>query len=477
MVPVILSGGSGTRLWPLSRQQRPKQFLPVIDDYTLFQSTILRLDSFDDLQAPIIVSNEDHRFMVAEDLRQLDKSHQGIILEPVARNTAPAIALAALKVSESASEDDLMLVLPADHVITDTTAFSCAIEQARPAANQGYLLTFGIVPGHAETGYGYIRMAEAPIQQASGVFAVSGFVEKPDLATAERYWSEGGYLWNSGMFMFKASRYLEELERYQPEVLRACRAAMDSIELDMGFIRVDAEAFSSCPAISIDYAVMEKTHQAAVVPLDAGWNDVGSWSAVWAIGEKDEAGNEIRGEAMLEESKNNLVYTEKRLVVLLGVDDLVVVDTKDATLVAHKDKVQNVKDIVERLKKDGRSEAIEHREVNRPWGSYDCIDGGERFQVKRITVKPGGRLSLQKHLHRAEHWIVVKGSAEVTCDDKVFILSENQSTYIPLGSVHRLANPGKLPLELIEVQSGGYLGEDDIERFDDVYGREDLARR
>jgi mannose-1-phosphate guanylyltransferase/mannose-6-phosphate isomerase len=266
---------------------------------------------------------------------------------------------------------------------------------------------------------------------------------------------------------------LEELERYQPEVLRACRAAMDSIELDMGFIRVDAEAFSSCPAISIDYAVMEKTDQAAVVPLDAGWNDVGSWSAVWAIGEKDEAGNEIRGEAMLEDSKNNLVYTEKRLVVLLGVDDLVVVDTKDATLVAHKDKVQNVKDIVERLKKDGRSEAIEHREVNRPWGSYDCIDSGERFQVKRITVMPGGSLSLQKHLHRAEHWIVVKGSAEVTCDDKVFILSENQSTYIPLGSVHRLANPGKLPLELIEVQSGGYLGEDDIERFDDVYGRED----
>ena len=482
ITPVILSGGSGSRLWPLSRQQRPKQFLPVVGEDTLFQSTVSRLDSLSGIAAPIVVCNEDHRFMVAEDLRQLGKTHQGILLEPVARNTAPAIALAALHLkgtlalseeerASSPLNDDLMLVLPADHVIADTVAFGKAIERATQAANAGQLLTFGIVPTHAETGFGYIHRATESLDEFAGVFAVQRFVEKPDLETAEAYLAEGGYLWNSGMFMFRASAFIEELERLQPQMLKACREAMAATEKDMDFIRVEAGAFAACPSISIDYAVMEKTDHAAVVPLDAGWNDVGSWSAVWDIGEKDAAGNVVRGEAILHESNTNLVYTEQRLVALLGVDNLVVVDTKDATLVAHKDEVQKVKDIVERLKRDGRSEAIEHREVNRPWGTYDCTDCGERFQVKRITVKPGARLSLQKHHHRAEHWIVVRGTAEVTCDEKVFLLSENQSTYIPLGSVHRLANPGKLPLELIEVQSGSYLGEDDIERFDDVYGR------
>jgi mannose-1-phosphate guanylyltransferase/mannose-6-phosphate isomerase len=472
ITPVILSGGSGSRLWPLSRQQRPKQFLPVVDDDTLFQSTVLRLGSLLDMADPIIVCNEDHRFMVAEDLRQMGRTHQGILLEPVARNTAPAIALAALQILHSDGEDDLMLVLPADHVIADTVAFGEAVKRARPVAEDGHLLTFGIVPRHAETGFGYIKMAESALDGTEDVFPVQVFVEKPDQATAEAYLADGGYLWNSGMFMFKASVYLAELEHYQPEVFGACQLAMQLPRKDMEFLRVDVDGFSACPSISVDYAVMEKTSRAAVVPLDAGWNDVGAWSAVWDIGQKDDAGNVVRGEAILHESEANLVYTEQRLVALLGVDNLVVVDTKDATLVAHKDKVQKVKEIVEQLKQDGRSEAIEHREVNRPWGTYDCTDSGERFQVKRITVKPGARLSLQKHHHRAEHWIVVRGTAEVTCDEKVFYLSENQSTYIPLGSVHRLANPGKLPLELIEVQSGSYLGEDDIERFDDVYGRE-----
>ncbi len=459
-------------MWPLSRQRRPKQFLPVVDEYTLFQSTVLRLGALKNTADPLIVGNEDHRFMVAEDLRQLKKVHQGILLEPIARNTAPAIALAALQIMRSGIDDDLMLVLPADHVIADTGRFNQAIERAKLVAVQGYMLTFGIVPTHAETGFGYIQRAGLPLEQADEVFAVQRFVEKPDLETAEVYLSEGGYLWNSGMFMFKASSFLEELECYQPEVLNACSKAIEGAQKDMDFIRVDAQAFSACPSNSIDYAVMEKTTHAAVVPLDAGWNDVGAWSAVWSIGKKDAGGNVVRGEAILRDSEHNLVYSESRLVTLLGVDNLVVVDTKDATLVAHRDKVQKIKNIVEELKKYGRSEAIEHREVNRPWGTFDCTDSGERFQVKRITVNPGARLSLQKHHHRAEHWIVVNGTAEVTCDEKVFFLSENESTYIPLGSVHRLANPGKLPLELIEVQSGSYLGEDDIERFDDVYGRE-----
>lgn len=466
MIPVILSGGSGSRLWPLSRQQRPKQFLPVVDDVTLFQSTLQRLNGLSGLEAPLVVCNEDHRFMVAEQLRQLDLHNQGIVLEPVGRNTAAAIALAALKI-EPVDPEAVLLVLPADHVIRDKAAFHKAITLAEQEAQNGSLVTFGIVPTHPETGYGYIQ-ADSENGAAN---SVKRFVEKPDLETAEKYLASGEYFWNSGIFMFRADAYLRSLGDFQPDVLSACKAAMVDHSDDGDFVRVEDESFSKSPDISVDYAVMEKTEHAVVVPLDAGWNDVGAWSAVWEVGNKDKAGNVIRGDAVLLNASNNLVYSEKRLVSLVGVEDLVVVDTKDATLVAKKDQVQHVKEVVNQLKAEDRPEAVIHREVNRPWGSYDSIDNGSRFQVKRITVKPGAKLSLQKHHHRAEHWIVVQGTAEVTCDDEVFLLAENQSTYIPLGSTHRLANPGKVLLELIEVQSGSYLGEDDIVRFEDQYGR------
>ena len=469
MTPVILSGGAGSRLWPLSRKQRPKQFLPVVDELTLFQSTVTRLSGMPSLEPPLVVCNEDHRFMVAEQLRQLDSDNQGIILEPTGRNTAPAIALAALKVSQS-NPGATLLVLPADHVINDSEAFYTAIKAAEPAARNNQLLTFGIVPHSPEIGYGYIQAGES-LYDSDSVMRVNRFVEKPDLATAEKYLSQGDYFWNSGMFLFRADAYLEALAKYQPEVLQACRQSLLDITHDADFIRIGESAFSQCPDISVDYAIMEQTDNAAVVPMDAGWNDVGAWSAVWDVGQKDDHGNVVRGDVYLDSSERNLVYSDKNLVCLVGVEDLVVVDTKDAILVAHKDKVQDVKNIVDRLKAEKRPEAVIHREVYRPWGSYDSIDNGSRFQVKRITVKPGATLSLQKHHHRAEHWIVVRGTAEVTCDEKVFLLTENQSTYIPLGSMHRLANKGKLMLELIEVQSGSYLGEDDIVRFDDEYGR------
>jgi len=465
MIPVILSGGSGSRLWPLSRQQRPKQFLPVVDELTLFQSTLERVVGLAGVQAPIVVCNEDHRFMVAEQMRTLGLDNQGIILEPVGKNTAPAIALAALSLVEY-DKDAVMLVLPADHIIRDVTAYHQAIAIAEKAAKEGDLVTFGIVPTHAETGYGYIQ-AEAGLP----IMAVKAFVEKPDAQTAKAYLQQGGYLWNSGMFMFRVDRYLEELKKYQTDVYSACELAMQNIEPDGDFIRIEATTFSASPSISIDYAVMEKTNNAVVVPLDAGWNDVGAWSAVWEVGAQDENLNVSRGDNLFIQANRNLVYSEDRLVALVGVDNLVVVDTKDATLVAHKDRVQDVKQVVAHLKADNRPEAVIHREVNRPWGAYDCIDCGDRFQVKRITVQPGASLSLQKHQYRAEHWIVVKGTAEVTCDEKTFLLQENESTYIPVGSKHRLANPGEGLLEIIEVQSGSYLGEDDIERFDDDYGR------
>ncbi|PWQ98720.1 mannose-1-phosphate guanylyltransferase/mannose-6-phosphate isomerase [Leucothrix arctica] len=468
MIPVILSGGSGSRLWPLSRKQRPKQFLPVVGDETLFQSTLLRLQGIAGLESPLVVCNEDHRFMVAEQLREFDLDNQGIVLEPVGRNTAPAIALAALQAREQQS-DAVLLVLPADHVIEDKAAFHEAIELAEVEAKAGKLVTFGIVPTQPETGYGYIQ-AEG---QGTTASAVKRFVEKPDYETAESYVSSGDYLWNSGIFMFRVDSFLQALGEYQPLVLAACERAMVQTHSDGDFIRLDTKSFEQCPDISIDYAVMEKTQHAVVVPLNAGWNDVGAWSAVWSVGQQDGNGNVLRGDTMLHESSNNLVYSERRLVSLVGVDDLIVVDTKDAILVAHKDNVQDVKKIVDRLKDEGRTEATIHREVNRPWGAYDSIDSGSRFQVKRITVKPGATLSLQKHHHRAEHWIVVRGTAEVTCDENVFLMSENESTYIPLGSTHRLSNPGKVLLELIEVQSGSYLGEDDIVRFEDRYGRSD----
>jgi mannose-1-phosphate guanylyltransferase/mannose-6-phosphate isomerase len=463
IVPVILSGGSGTRLWPLSREAYPKQFLPLVGDDTMLQATWKRVASIAGA-APIVVANQEHRFMAAEQLRECKVLPQALILEPVGRNTAPAIAIAALQALAN-GDDALLLVLPSDHVVRNEAAFHAAVKQAAIAAETGKLVTFGIVPTAPETGYGYIKAAAG-----EGVRAVDRFVEKPDLATAEQYVASGEYFWNSGMFLFKASRYLKELEALQPEILAACRQALDKAARDNDFIRLDAEAFAASPNDSIDYAVMEKTADAAVVPLDAEWNDVGSWSALWEVSDKDADGNACHGDVIALDCKNSYAYGN-RLIAMVGLQDIVVVETDDAVFVGHKDRVQDVKEIVGQIKRDGRSEAAAHRKVYRPWGAYDSIDNGARFQVKRITVKPGATLSLQMHHHRAEHWIVVSGTAEVTRGDEVILLSENQSTYIPLGVTHRLKNPGKLPLELIEVQSGSYLGEDDIVRFEDSYGR------
>ena len=465
ITPVILSGGSGSRLWPLSRTMYPKQFLPLNSGQTMLQETVARLSELT-TDAPMVICNEEHRFLAAEQLRTFGIDDASIVLEPVGRNTAPAIALAALSLEAAGKADTVMLVLAADHVIADVDAFTQAVVVAEAEAEKGKLVTFGIVPTEPATGYGYIK-ASAP----GSVSPVAQFVEKPDLATAQGYVESGQYYWNSGMFMFTAKTYLAELESHRPDMLEACKLAMADTSLDLDFIRVNADAFAACPDDSVDYAVMEKTDQAVVVPMDAGWSDVGSWSALWDVKDKDAQGNVVQGDALLEATANTYVSSQNRLVATVGVDDLIIVDTQDAVLVAHKDKVQDVKSIVNRIKADGRSEANQHREVYRPWGKYDSIDFGDRYQVKRITVKPGAQLSLQKHHHRAEHWIVVSGTAEVRCGEQTLLLSENQSTYIPLGEVHQLKNPGKLPLELIEVQSGSYLGEDDIVRFEDVYGR------
>ncbi len=471
--PVILSGGSGTRLWPLSRQNQPKQFLSLIGDHSLFQETVLRASRLPEAQAPVTVCSDDHRFMVGEQLQDIGIGSGGILLEPMARNTAPAIALAALHVIAS-DADGTMLVMPADHLIENEAAFREAVAQARRLAEAGWLVTFGIKPDYAETGYGYILRGESldHATTSSNGFRVARFVEKPDLATAERYVAEGTYAWNSGMFMFQASRYLEELERHAPGIAAASRAAYAAAKTDLDFIRVGAEAFATSPNDSIDYAVMEKTDRAAVVPVSCGWSDIGSWSSLWSVAQRDGDGNRHDGDVISVDTKGSLVRaSDRRMIATIGVEDLVIIDTPDATLVARKDRVQDVKLVVDRIKAAGRQEHLFHRKVYRPWGNYDSIDAGERFQVKRIVVKPGAALSLQKHHKRAEHWIVVSGVAEVTCDDKVFDLHENESTYIPLGSVHRLRNRGTEPVELIEVQSGGYLGEDDIVRLEDVYGR------
>ncbi|MGH8053017.1 MAG: mannose-1-phosphate guanylyltransferase/mannose-6-phosphate isomerase [Stenotrophomonas sp.] len=463
ILPVILSGGSGTRLWPLSREAYPKQFLQLSGTHSMLQSTWLRVAGVAALP-PIVVANETHRFVAAEQLQQVGTTPSAILLEPIGRNTAPAIAAAALEARRN-GDDPLLLVLPSDHLIRDVEHFHQAIVEAATIAEQGKLVTFGIQPTAPETGYGYIKAASG-----EGARAIERFVEKPDLATAEAYVASGEYYWNSGMFLFRASRYLEELERLQPQILAACRASWDKARRDSDFIRLDAEAFTASPSDSIDYAVMEKTSDAAVVPLDAGWSDVGSWTALRDVSEQDADGNAHRGDVIAIDCHNTFAYGE-RLIAMVGLDDIIVVETDDAVLVGKSDRMQEVKDVVARLKADGRSEATWHRKVYRPWGAYDSIDNGERFQVKRITVKPGGTLSLQMHHHRAEHWIVVSGTAEVTRGDEVLLLAENQSTYIPLGVTHRLRNPGKLPLELIEVQSGSYLGEDDIVRFEDTYGR------
>jgi len=466
ITPVIMAGGTGSRLWPLSRQLNPKQFLSLCGEQTLLQQTLARLKGLD-VASPAIICNNEHRFMVAEQLRQAGVKNANILLEPVGRNTAPAIALAALNARNS-GEDPLLLVLAADHYIENEELFQDAVINAKRLAEQDKLVTFGIVPKHAETGYGYIQRGSSLVETGYGV---ARFVEKPDLLTAEQYLTSGDYFWNSGMFLFKASVYLRELQKFQPEMLRACKQALELGEADLDFVRVNAGVFSQCPDNSIDYAVMEKTDSAAVVPLDAGWSDIGSWSALWEIGEKDERGNVTKGDVLAHDTSNSFIHADHKLVATVGVENVVVVETKDALLVAHKDRVQDVKKVVEAIKNDGRHEHMNHREVYRPWGVYDSIDNGERYQVKRITVKPGAKLSVQMHHHRAEHWIVVSGTAKVTNGDNEFLVAENQSTYIPVGQVHCLENPGVIPLELIEVQSGSYLGEDDIVRLKDQYGR------
>ncbi|KRA17722.1 MULTISPECIES: mannose-1-phosphate guanylyltransferase/mannose-6-phosphate isomerase [unclassified Lysobacter] len=466
--PVILSGGSGTRLWPLSRQNQPKQFLSLIGDHSLFQETVLRASKLPDAQAPITVCADDHRFMVGEQLQAIGVRSGGILLEPVARSTAPAIAAAALHALVG-DPDALLLVLPADHLIEDEAAFRDAVSAALRLGREDWLVAFGIRPDYAETGYGYILRGDA--LGADG-YRIERFVEKPDQATAERYLAEGTYAWNSGMFLFRARSYLDELARLAPAIHAAAQAAFASAGTDLDFLRLGHDAFAASPSDSIDYAVMEKTDRAAVVPVSCGWSDIGSWSSLWSVAERDADGNRHEGDVISVDTRDSLVRaSDRRMIATLGVEDLVIVDTADATLVARKDRVQDVKIIVDRLKAAGRQEHLFHRKVYRPWGSYDSIGVGERFQVKKIVVKPGAALSLQKHQHRAEHWIVVSGVAEVTCDDKVFELRENESTYIPRGSVHRLRNRGSEPVELIEVQSGGYLGEDDIVRLEDVYGR------
>jgi mannose-1-phosphate guanylyltransferase/mannose-6-phosphate isomerase len=463
--PVLLSGGSGTRLWPLSREAYPKQFLPLAGDETMLQATWQRVAAIA-AAPPIVIANEEHRFLVAEQLRQVGAPTPAIVLEPVGRNTAPAIAVAALQ-AMAGGEDPLLLVLPSDHVVRDAGGFRAAVVEAGVAAAQGALVTFGIVPTAAETGFGYIQ---ADSGEVNGLRKVARFVEKPDAATAQSYLDAGGYYWNSGMFLFRASRYLAELERFRPDILAASRQAFALARHDGDFTRLDKDAFAACPSDSIDYAVMERTDAAAVLPVDIGWSDLGSWAALWDVAARDADGNATLGDVIAIDSRDSYVHARK-LVALVGVDGLVVIDTDDAVLVARKDRVQDVKHVVARLKRDQRSQAALHREVHRPWGSYDSVDVGPGFQVKRIKVKPGARLSLQSHTRRAEHWIVVTGTARVTRDNDVFELHANQSTYIPIGAKHRLENCGTQMLELIEVQSGDYLGEDDIVRYDDVYGR------
>ncbi len=471
LIPVILSGGAGTRLWPLSRELYPKQLLALTGQRTMIQQTALRLQGLS-AAAPVVVCNEAHRFLVAEQLREIGVSPQALVLEPVGRNTAPAIALAAHAALKAAgpgeSIDPLLLVLPADHVIRDVPTFHQAVHAALDAASGGRLVTFGIVPTAPETGYGYIQRGTAE----GAVFRIARFIEKPDLERAQQCLASGEYYWNSGMFLFGARRYLGELERFAPQIARAVAEAFGSAQADLDFTRIDARRFEACPADSIDYAVMEKTRDAVVVPLAAGWSDVGSWAALHEASSADANGNVARGDVIVEDSSGCYLYSESRLVAAVGLSDHVVVETKDAVLVAPKGRVQDVKKLVYRLKEGGRYEHSLHREVFRPWGSYDSIENGQRFQVKRLKIKPGATLSLQLHHHRAEHWIVVSGTARITRGDEVFLLEENQSTYIPIGMRHRIENPGMIPLHIIEVQSGSYLGEDDIVRLEDHYGRQ-----
>jgi mannose-1-phosphate guanylyltransferase/mannose-6-phosphate isomerase len=467
LIPVILCGGSGTRLWPLSRQAYPKQFLRLLGGDSLLQQTVQRLSGIDGIAPPLLVSNEESRFVAAEQLREIGVEQAQILLEPMRRNTAPAIASAALY-ALAQQQDPLLLVLPSDHVIKDHDALCRAVQFARQAAAQGELVTFGIKPLSPETGFGYIRTASSKAAIAQHVLE---FVEKPNRATAEQYLASGNYFWNSGMFLFRASRYLEELERYAPAVLKACRDAVAQAKRDIDFVRLDAAGYAQSPDIAVDYAVMEKTDRAAMIALDAGWSDIGSWASVWDAADKDECNNAVSGDVMLQDCEDCMVHGNSRLVTAVGLKNVAIIETADALLVMNTGQAQDTRHLVAQLVKAQRSEATQHRQVFRPWGSYDCIGTGDRFQVKRISVKPGAKLSLQMHHHRAEHWVVVSGTARITNGDKDYLLSENQSTYIPIGVVHSLENPGKIPLELIEIQSGSYLGEDDIVRLQDRYGR------
>jgi len=467
LVPVILSGGAGTRLWPLSREMYPKQLLALTGQRTMLQETAVRLTGIAGAAPPIVVCNEAHRFTVAEQIRALGIQASAILLEPVGRNTAPAVALAALK-AQTIDADATLVVAPADHVIRDARTFQAAAEVAAQLAQDGKLVTFGIVAHAPETGYGYIRRGAG----SGPAYPVAQFIEKPPLDVAAQFVGSGDYYWNSGMFVFKASRYLEELAALAPDILDASQAAFRAAKTDLDFVRIDRTEFEKCRSQSIDYAVMEKTQDAVVLPLDSGWSDVGSWSSLFDALPADEDGNVLQGDVMVHDTHDCYVHSTSRLVAAVGMDDHIIVETKDAILVAPKERVQDVKELVAMIKKAGRSESSWHREVFRPWGSYDSIDNGERFQVKRLSVKPGGVLSLQMHHHRAEHWIVVQGTARITCNDRTFLLSENESTYIPIGATHRIENPGKMALHIVEVQSGSYLGEDDIVRFEDNYGRQ-----
>ena len=467
MIPVVLSGGSGSRLWPLSRSAYPKQFLPLCSGYSLVQDTVMRLAGSVATEAPIFVTANDQRFLLADQVQTLGAEGAEIVLEPARRNTAPAIALACFAAQERAPES-VVLVLPSDHHIENKAAFQQVLELANTAAVKGNLVTFGVVPTKPETGYGYIK---ANNSSADGWLSIDAFVEKPSVELAEQYLESGDYYWNSGMFAFRADVYLQELKQHNPAIYDAAKASWDARSEDLDFIRVGEEAFVACPEDSIDYAVMEKTEKAVVIPLDSGWSDVGSWQSLWEVQDKDATGNVLVGDVIAQDTENTMVHASNRMVACLGVEDLVIVETTDAVLVADINQVQKVKDIVKLIEADGRSEHEFHREVHRPWGRFDSVDAGDRYQVKRITVKPGAKLFTQMHHHRAEHWVVVQGTAKVQRGEDSLMLTENQSVYIPLGEVHYLENPGKIPLEIIEIQTGSYLGEDDIIRFNDQYGR------
>jgi mannose-1-phosphate guanylyltransferase/mannose-6-phosphate isomerase len=468
LYPVILSGGSGSRLWPLSREHFPKPLLPLVSERTLLQDTASRLDPVPGLGNAVYVCNEEHRFLVAEQVAQLGKKPATIILEPQGRNTAPALTLAALYLV-ARDPEAMMVVMPADHVMTEPQRFVEAVQLGSISAQSGSLVTFGVLPDSPETGYGYIK--RNGVIEGGAAYTVANFVEKPDLQTAMRYVDAGDYYWNSGIFLMRADRWLEEIGKYRADILDCCRQALEQGAQDSDFLRVQKAAFAACPSDSIDYAVMEKTDRAVVVPISAGWSDVGAWSALWNVCPRDADGNVIQGDVIAQDTRNALLVAQHRCLATVGMENVIVVETADAVLVADKDKAQDVKEIVKRLKETNRNEHKFHRRVCRPWGCFEGIDAGPRFQVKRLTVKPGAQLSLQMHHHRAEHWVVVKGTARVTCGERTFNLHENESTYIPIGERHRLENPGNIPLEVIEIQSGSYLGEDDIVRYDDVYDR------